>query len=350
MIDFNKKGMPRDLSWFARRYNALIVDFPSVIDESLLKQDDICSRFDLGEACAALRSAHSFLTSISGEMLSLPEQGDKRLKYIKRIITKLDLIWALGVYGELCEEGSSYCIKFKKPLRSGGKTLPKNYSAALASIAENGCHAEYFIGGQTAKDFNSCDSGAVYFDDVLTALGIYLFVKKCVQKRWYWKEDKAGSYTKVIAFNPAVHCVEPFNRVDMRVFNCGDRLVYDIYEQLAGYNDGLIGCFKMIYDFVSDNYPECLPGHGFYNYVVCSINFSASPKHGMLGSVGVGHDEHVLGFYGGMPEEAKAENAEFADHIKLGAWFDIKSEADTRYAIRVMAAKAKYGKNILSKK
>ena len=305
MLDFKKKSMPTDLSWFARRYNALIVDFPKEITPEVLKADNICSRFDSEEAAEALKSAHGFLASVAEEILSMPDNDDK-MAVITKVFLKINFLWGLGYYGDLHEEGNEYCLAFeKKNLQNHRRTLPKSYAVAFDAIRENGCYAEYFKDGEEVKDYKNCDTGVMHFDDRLTALGIYLFVKKCAQKRWYWEEDKAGSYTEKLAYDPVMHCVEPYHRIDMRVFVCGERLKYDIYEHLAGYSDKITGYFKIIYDFIKDNYPDCQPGQGFYNYICCSVNFMASLKHSMLGGIGLGHNERSIGFYGSMSDKVR---------------------------------------------
>lgn len=351
MLDFEKVSMPTDLSWFARRYNALIVGFPMQITPEALKKDDICSRFDADEATEALKSAHSFLSSVADEMLNLADNENK-MAIIEKTFLKIDFLWSLGYYGKVCEEGNEYCFAFeKKNLRNHRRTLPKSYTAAFDAISENGCYAEYFKNGEEVKGYKNCDNGMLHFDDRLTALGIYLFVRKCAQKRWYWDEDAAGSYTEKLAYDPVMHCTEPYYRVDMRVFVCNERLKYDIYEQLAGYSDEIVGYFKMIYDFVKILYPDCLPKQGFYNYICCAVNFMADLRHNMLGAVGLGHNEHSIGFYGSMSGKVKeAAIAELGDEMKQSDWFDIASGENAEYAIKIMKIKAEYGKNIIPKK
>lgn len=134
----------------------------------------------------------------------------------------------------------------------------------------------------------------------MTALGIHLFTQKVAQKRWYWETESAGGYSKVLAYNPIKHCIEPFYRVDMRVFFCGERLKYDFYEHLSGYSEEQIGYIKTMYEFIKNNYPQCMPKQGFWKYINCSIGFKVDAEHRMLGQIGVGENENYLGFYTGL--------------------------------------------------
>ena len=68
--------MTKDLAWFAKRFNALLIKFPAEITSEILKKDDVCSRYDPEESFGALISAHRFLTSIAAEMFSTPEYDD----------------------------------------------------------------------------------------------------------------------------------------------------------------------------------------------------------------------------------------------------------------------------------
>ena len=352
MYNFNNKGMTKDLIWFAKRFNALLVKFPEEITPEILEKDDICSRYDPEEAFEALKSAHKFLFSIANEMLSMPEHDDGRMAVLEKAFSKLDLLWGLVFYGGICESGNEYCISFTKSgLKNDAKTLPSSYLKSFENITENGCRTEYLKGGGEAKDYKSCDGGVLYFDDNLTALGIYLFIKKVMQKRWYWDEDKAGNYTESLAYAPVKHCAEPYHRADMRVFICGERLKYDFYEHLAGYGDEIIGYFNMIYDFVKENYPECLPsGQGFWDYINCTVSFSASPKHQAMGGIGLGGSEYFMGFYCSKDKNVrKAALEEFGLENVRGEFFDIKNQADVEYAVKIFEIKAKHGKNIIPK-
>jgi len=351
MYDFKNKGMTKDLVWFAKRFNALLVEFPAEITPEILRKDDICCHYDPEEAYAALKSAHGFLTSIVAEMLSMPEHDDGRMAVLEKVFSKIDFLWGLVYYGEINQSGNEYCISFvKSDLKSNIKTLPSSYPKSFGNITENGCWVEYLKSGVEAKDYKSCDGGIVHFDDNLTALGIYLFVKKVMQKKWYSDEDKAGNYTQVLEYDPVKHNIEPYHRTDMRVFICGDRLKYDFYEHFAGYGDEIIGYFDVIYDFVKENYPECLPsGQGFWDYINCTVGFMASPNHNALAMVGFGGSEHIIGFY--CSDNAKVREAalkEFGAEYK-GAFSDIRNMADVEYAVKMLEIKSKHGKNVIPK-
>ncbi|HBL84689.1 MAG: hypothetical protein A2Y17_11185 [Clostridiales bacterium GWF2_38_85] len=300
MFNLLKKGITKDLSWFTKRYNALLIDFPNEITPNILKSDDICIGYDSKDVYEALKIAHIFLKSIAGEMLFIPERDEDKIVLISKTFSKIDLLWALGFYGELCQDANEYCIAFKKPLITNVQTIPKNYSESFTNISENDCWIEYLKGNKEVKDYKSCDNGILHFDNNLIALGIYIFVKKCAQKRWYWEVDRAGGYTQKTQFNPIKHCVEPYHRIDMRVFICGERLKFDIMEELAGYNEDLKRYFKKIYDFVQGNYPDCLPDNGIYGYINCSVTFGVDSDHRMIGQIGVGHNENKFGFYGAL--------------------------------------------------
>jgi len=353
MIDLTKKSMPNDFVWFAKRYNSLIVGFPKELTSEMLKTDDVCAGFDANESVAALKSAHEFLRSVASEMLLTLNETENTGKttVVEQTFMKIDVLWGIGFYSELQRDCDGYFLSFvKQNLKNKQRSLPKDYAAALGAVAENGLSADYFKDGRAVREYKSCDSGIFRFSDGLTALGIHLFVKKCAQKRWYWDVDKAGGYTSESSFEPVMHTIEPYNRVDMRVFTCGERLKYDIHEQLAGYSDEMISCFDIIFKFVKENYPECMPAQGFYNYVCCSCNFMTDLKHAMLGVVGLGHSENFLRFYGAMSSKVRElAIAELGDEVRADR-FQISNKADAEYAVKVMKIKAKYGTNVVPKK
>jgi len=226
---------------------------------------------------------------------------------------------------------------------------------SFENITENGCWAEYFKGEKEVKDYKPCDRGILHFDDRLTALGIWLFVKKCAQKRWYWAEDKAGGYANVLAYDPVKHCAEPYHRIDMRVFVCGERLKYDIIEQLGGYSDKIKNDFTAICGWVKENHPECAPGQGFWDYINCTVGFSAGSTYRILAGIGVGACEDYFEFYGsnfGKETEIIEKEVDFGGVKRsnnLGYSFIIENEADIKRAIQIMEIKAKHGKNIKPK-
>ena len=298
MISF--RTIPSDLLWFAKRYNALLVEFPKEITLEILKKDSVCSRYDPEDAYAALKSAHGFLTAIASELFLISAQTDKK-SYIEKIFLKIDLLWGLVFKGQLQEEGAEYTLYFDKInlLHDTRRTLPKSYPAAFDAILENGCYVEYFKGEKEVKNYRTCSHGRLHFENSLTALGLYLFIKKCSQKRWYWTKDQGGGYTKR-QFTPILDCAEPYYRVDMRVFICGERLFFDIMEELSGYSNELKRCFKKIYDFVRENYSDCLPANGFWGHTNCSITFGVDTNHRMIGQIGVGLSEKRLGIYAAM--------------------------------------------------
>ena len=172
-----------------------------------------------------------------------------------------------------------------------------------------------------------------------------------MQKRWYWDEDKAGNYSEVLGYEPIKHNVEPYHRADMRVFICGDRLRYDFYENFAGYSDEIIGYFNTIYNFIAENYAECLPkGQGFWDYINCTVGFTASPAHQALGYIGFGGSEKLMGFYCSKDKNVReAALKEFGHENVRGEFFHIKDKADVEYAIKMLEIKAKHGKNIIPK-
>ena len=356
MYNFKSVGMTKDLSWFAKRYNALLVGFPDEITPEILKRDNICSRYDSEEMFGALKSAHGFLISIAAEMLSMPEHDEDKMAVLEKVFSKIDFFWGLGFYGELYEENNEYCIAFQKSnLKTKAKTLPSSYAKSFENITDNGCYTEYFKGEKAVKDYKSCDRGVLHFDDRLTALGIYLYIQKVMQKRWYWDEDKVGGYSKVLEFDPVKYCAEPYHRVDMRVFICGERLKYDIIEQLGGYSDKIKKDFTAICNGVKENHPECIPGQGFWDYINCSVSFSAGSKYRILGGIGVGPEENYFVFYGshyGKETEIIEKEVDFTGVKRdnsLDYSFIVENEADIKRAIQIMGIKAKYGKNIMPK-
>ena len=295
-----KKGM--DISWLRKRYVGLLVDFPKDLTPEILKNDDICSKYDPEEAYDALKLAHEFLTGISQELLADTEETDERVN------NKLRLLWYLLERGaEFKEESSNYCFYFNKhdlyvtDPNTGKKvswgSIPKNYPKDFKLISENGCYVEYYKNGNITEDFTKCDSGALYFGERLTALGLKLFYDKVIKKRWYQKYDIGNRYSTYTGLRPKA-CKEVFDRVDMRIFNCGERLEFNIKELLAGYNDELAKCFMKIYNFVKQNYPDCLPYINIAPNLSCfSATFGVDEKHRMIGQINFGTNENHFDAY-----------------------------------------------------
>ncbi len=351
MQNIFKKTSNHELTWFAKRFNALVVPFPSGITAEIIKKDPLCSIYSSDTVFNALIKAHCFIKEIVSELSDISEEG-----HFKYVLSKLDLIWAVCHKGELKYKNNAYCLYFKKPLSVNYKTFPDNYTFAFKNICDNGCFVEYLKENEQKDSFKNCESGFLYFDNEYTALGLYLFVKKVSEKRWYWKEDLSGGFSKS-QFNPLLNCVEPFYRADMRVFCCGERLKIDVFEQFAGYSDEMIGYFKIIYDFAAKNYPECLPYQaGFYNYIDCSVAFSAGKKYSMLGQLGIGTSENFFVFYGALSGEVKEKV--FSEIYRLNGsqtdacrdWFAVQAKEDAERAVEVMKIKAEYGKNIIPAK
>ncbi|MCL2775433.1 MAG: hypothetical protein FWD71_19125, partial [Oscillospiraceae bacterium] len=384
-IDDDKRQPKMGREWINNRRCGLLVDFPSDLTSEILKNDDVCSQYDPEEAYDALKLAHAFLTGITNELLENTETADEK------VYNKLRLIWyLLERAGELKEEANSYCFYFKKEnlyqLNGAGKKnnagwIPKNYPQDFKLLSENGCYVEYYKTGNPTKSFKACDSGALFFDDRLTALGLKLFFNKVIQKRWYQKYDIGNRYSAYTGLRPKA-CKEVFDRIDMRIFNCGDRLEYDIVELLVGYSDELKKCFIKIYNFVKDNYPDCMPyiaiGAG------CSANFAVDEKHRMIGQINFGGDEKFFDAFiwlSGKETEMVRDNIEsFSEKYALRVlhetscecyactaqglgqvsyrgklykmgWksnenrFKIETEEDTDYAIQCMKIKAECDMN-----
>jgi hypothetical protein len=328
MIDFKNVGMTKDLTWFAKRYNALIIEFPEDITPDILEQNHICSSYDLEDAYKALKSAHSFLTSISAEMFLMSKQNEKKMELLEKVFSKIDLFWALGLYGDLYEEENEYNFAFKKPLISKGKYLPSSYIKSLNNVSENGCWIEYFKNDKEVNDYKSCDRGVLHFDDRLTALGIYLFVRQ-------------------INYD-----VKLYYRIDMRSFIKSGSEKNDILELLSGYSDSTKKYFLRISNYIKENYTDCLPQIGYWDYINCTINFMVSPKKRVLAGIGIGSKEDYFEFFcshNGKETEMILREVDFTG-IKRDSGLDysfiIENETDIKRAIHIMDIKYKYGKNV----
>lgn len=289
------------VSWFNRRYCGLLVDFPAIISPEILKKDPLCEQHDPEEAYLSLKSAHSFLTGIAHEFLSITEETDDKQTAYYNVFSKLDLLWSLCFFGQVKEDSNEYCYYFSKSAfpKIKWEVLPDSYVKAFRNISDN-CYVEYFKNDKPVDNYKVCDRGIVRFDDRLTALGLHLFYKKNIQKRWYLEEDiGATRYSENTGYNPETGSItanrDIFNRGDMRIFNCGDRLRYNVIELLAGYGDELKKCFKKIYNFVEENYPDCMPFTRIG--VVCSFTFGVDSKHRMIGQVNVGKNENHFDAY-----------------------------------------------------
>jgi len=339
MFNFKSMLSPKDLSWIGRRLCAFLVGSPDEIKPELLGRDEICSRFDPEEAYEALKKAHAFLTSMITETLSMPEDNEGRIAVLEKSLYKIALLWVVGVCGELFSEGSERCLSFKKPLRSKIGELPSDYTQPFLDIEENGCWTEYFKGNSSVKDYNSCNNGLLHFDDGLTALGIHLFAKKCAQKCWYSETD---------IDDPVKNWAGPFYRADMRIFNCGERLLYDVSEQAAGYSDEMKKNLLKVYHFVKDNYPEYLPRERVYYGIgiISGISFVSKKTNRVLGTINIGYNDFSFSVLldisraSGKVREALAET--FGKGYQDSS-LQIASEADADYVIKIMDIKAKYG-------
>jgi hypothetical protein len=114
MINFNT--IPKDLKWFAKRYNALIVEFPQQITPEILQIDNICSKYDPEKVLQALKSAYEFLSSIAIELFSMPENAEDRKTLVEKVFLKFDLLWALCFYSEINDVENEYVLPFEKNL------------------------------------------------------------------------------------------------------------------------------------------------------------------------------------------------------------------------------------------
>ena len=387
-LDDKKRQPKMGREWNNKRRCGLLVDFPADLTPEILKNDDVCSKYDPDEAYNALKLAHTFLTRITNELLENTETADEK------VYKKFKLIWYLLHCFGIKEESNQYCIYFKKEdlhnikganNKNGAGWIPKKYPEDFALISENGCYVEYYKNGDLTENLKSCDSGELFFDDRLTALGLKLFFNKVIQKRWYQKYDIGGRYRANTGLTPNT-CKEVFDRADMRIFNCGDRLEYDIKELLVGYSDELKRCFMKIYNFVKDNYPDCMPympvGVG------CSANFAVDEEHRMIGQINFGFQETYFDAFiwlSGKETETMRDNIElFSEKYAIRvlhetscecdactveglgqvyyrgklykmAWksnenrFLIETEEDADYAIQCMKIKAECGMNTRAK-
>ena len=334
----DQKVLPKmGREWINKRRCALLVDFPADLTPEILKNDDVCSQYDPEEAYYALKSAHTFLTGITHGLLENTETANEK------VYNKLRLIWYfLERCGELKEESNSYCFYFTKENlyivrpETGKKVswgwIPKNYPQDFAFISENGCYVEYYKNGDSTESFKICDSGALFFDDRLTALGLKLFYNKVIQKRWYQKYDIGGRYNANTGLRPKA-CKEVFDRADMRIFNCGERLEYNVEELLAGYNDELKNCFMKIYNFVKDNYPDCMPYiNNMEHGVICSANFAVDENHRMIGQINFGSQETYFDAFiwlSGKETEMMRDNIEsFSEKYALRVLHETSCECD----------------------
>ena len=341
-----------DISWFCKRYCALLVDFPMNLKSDDIAEDCLSLGIDPLAAVEALKAAHFFLAELYRELLTVPSLQDEQTDALSNIFLKIDLIWALCAFGKLCFQNGQSCIRFTKAVlceNGAKKTLPKSYPAAFRAIIENNCHVEFYKNDLLVKNYNNCDSGYLYFDkNSIIAEGLFLFVQKVLQKRWYANADKS-KYAK--SFTPITHFVAPFYRADMRVFTCGERLHVDIHEHLVGYSDEKKRCFDMLYHFVEEKHPDCLPSTGIYGYIHSVISYAVDQNHRMIGQLGLGDCADHFVFYSALSGKIKQRVLEEVDMTSIVRanicedWFFIKNEADARCAIQIMDIQAKYNKN-----
>ena len=330
-LDDKKRQPKMGREWNNKRRCGLLVDFPADLTSDILKNDDVCSKYDPEEAYDALKSAHIFLTGITNELLENTEETDEK------VYNKLRLIWyLLERASELKEESNSYYFYFRKENlyiidpNTGKKVswgkIPKNYPQNFALISENGCYVEYYKNGDLTESFKVCDGGALYFDDRLTALGLKLFYDKVKQPRQSTNK-KHITYSQYVKSNDMINPKEIFDRVDMRVF-CGNMPEYGIEDLLIGYSNELKRCFMKIYNFVKDNYPDCMPP----SVKGGSVTFIVDEKHRMLGQINTGGQETYFDAFiwlSGKETETMRDNIEsFSPKFALPLLHEISCECD----------------------
>lgn len=298
--------------WFAKRLNALIVPFPRQLTADMLS--DKIYGYNPGEVLSSLKSTHIFLSDILAELI----YSDEAERY--QIIDTYNLIWMIGAVGELEYIQNRHCIRVDKKTLSNTnmKYKPKSLQKSLNALKDLGVEIEYYDNDVLCikQDFKTCNTVKLVFDNNI-ALGLRVFVRCVMEKQWYSEFDKVGNYSKVLDYSPIKHTIEPYHRVDMRMFLSDSRIDYDIIEQTAGYDIKTIALFKTINDYMAENYAKFAPNKGFYRYLFCTVSYLSNYTKRHLGAIGLGYEDSI-GFYTSLKgKELEMAYAEIENYSEL---------------------------------
>lgn len=299
--------------WFVKRINALVVPFPEE-----LNADTLSGRVfgcDPEEVLPALKAAHGLLCGMLSELIS----ANENVRY--SVIDKYNLLWLICAIGEIEPFQNRYCIRVNKKslMDTKMKYKPKSVVKSLNDLADNGLDLEYYRNSVFCEKqgFKDCDMVKFVWDDD-TALGLWVYVRRVMEKQWYNEYDRVGNYSKTLDYSPINHTIEPYHRADMRMFLTDDRVRYDITEQMAGYDDNVVELFKMINEYMMSNHPDYAADRGFYRYLLCTVTYSYDYSKRQIGSLFLG-GEGDIGFYTGFKgkelEMAYSEIENFSDAI-----------------------------------
>lgn len=337
-----------DYSWFCRRYVELVIDFPKELTHETLDLNVYPKVSEIQTVIEALKVGHAFLYNITHQLAYVSPQDQKA---VFDIFLKIDLLWFLGIFGQLEQDDHRYYITFVKSTLTGTykyvKTAPESFMNAFVELAKAGCDIHYYHEGRSATSYRSCDSGVVRFPDPLCAQGIWLFVQAIINQ-----PIPAQRYRKHT--NPVVQFANKFYQIDMRLFlreEC--RPSFNIDEILAGYSQEAKERFHIMYDFVAEHYPECLPiSYEVYDYIMSGVGFAVDEKHRMLGSLTVGDAHESIIFYSAMVPETIRERilkevdfSGMANASSCGDWHRILTNEGAENAVKIMDIHAKYNKN-----
>ena len=338
-----------DYSWFCKRYVGLLIDFPKELTPETLDRNLCPKGFNAQTIIEALKVGHAYLYNISHKLSDVSPQDQKA---VFDVFLKIDLLWFLGVFGQLEQDDRRYYMTFDKSVLTGTyktvKTAPESFINAFVELEKAGCVIHYYYKGAPAASYRTCDSGTVMFPDPLCAQGIWLFVQAIINQ-----PIPVQRYRKQI--NPVVQFANQFYQIDMRIFlreEC--RPSFNIDEILAGYSLDAKERFHIMYDFVALHYPECLPdSYGVYDYIMSGTGFAVDEKHRMLGSLTVGDGPESITFYSAMAPEAVREQilkeVDFSGMAKASScedWHRILTNEGAENAAKIMDIQAKYNKNV----
>lgn len=337
-----------DYNFFYKRYVGLLIDFPNeLIPETFDKA--LCPRdLDVKTAITVLRSGHTFLQNVAR---ALDEAAPTGQKAVFDVFLKIDLLWFLGIFGHVEQEDNGYYIRFDKKELTGQnktvKTAPESFIQAFEEVKKCGCMISFYKNGEPIESYRNCDSGTVRFSDPMAARGIHLFVQTLISRpRPDFKYKKT--------FNPIVQCASEYYQTDMRLFlreEC--RPPFDVDEMLAALSPQAKERFHIMWDFVAEQYPQCLPiGYGLYDYIMSGAGFGIDNNHRMIGQLTIGFNPDQITFYSAMSPESVAEiirkEVNFTGLAKAsscGDWMRVLTNEGAVNATKIMNIQAKHNKN-----
>lgn len=292
--------------WFAKRYVSLIVPYPDELNERTILGE---TGQDKKELIDALHSAHYFLSELSKELLQTSESTMDAELISKSVFEKLHLIWVLfSLFPTSQSDTGAYHLFFNKAALASekGKTIPRNFSSAFEHLVKNGVTVRFYKNGSACDRYRTCDSGELIFEDKNLALGLSAFIRRVLKRKWYAESDIKNNYGTKNVYKPIVDAIDPFYRIDFRVFLNSTYFKFPSIEHLSGYSDEIRNCYHKIYQSIEAFDPRYLPFQGFYRQIYCTMSFTINYKTRMAAQIFIGSQSDTIMFATSINGKEKA--------------------------------------------